>query len=179
MEAAKPYFISPAFAFVAYPNRDSVPFTEYYNIPEAKTCIRGTLRYQGFPQFIDALVKTNFLDDTPRDYLKTDGAALSWLEVTARTIGCSEITEAAVVEKIKSLAGFPSEAEEERIISGMRWFGMFSKDPVTPRGNSLDTLCATLEKLLVYGPEERDMVILQHKFGIENKDGKTVSFDDI
>ncbi|KAF8575259.1 spermine synthase [Ramaria rubella] len=28
MGAAKPYWISPAFAFVAYPNRDSVPFRE-------------------------------------------------------------------------------------------------------------------------------------------------------
>ncbi|RDB15379.1 Saccharopine dehydrogenase [NADP(+), L-glutamate-forming] [Hypsizygus marmoreus] len=46
MGYAKPYFISPAFAFVAYPNRDSVPFKEYYNIPEAETVVRGTLRYQ-------------------------------------------------------------------------------------------------------------------------------------
>lgn len=31
----------PGFAFVAYPNRDSTPYKERYNIPEAKTIIRG------------------------------------------------------------------------------------------------------------------------------------------
>ena len=52
MESAKPYLIYPAFAFVSYPNRDSTPFREYYNIPEAKTIIRGTLRYQVMHIFI-------------------------------------------------------------------------------------------------------------------------------
>ena len=49
MGVAKPYFISNAFAFVAYPNRNSTPFKEFYRIPEAETVVRGTLRYQGFP----------------------------------------------------------------------------------------------------------------------------------
>ncbi|CAG8781043.1 3047_t:CDS:2, partial [Racocetra fulgida] len=40
MLSAKPYFIYPAFAFWAYPNRDSTPFREFYNIPEAKTVLR-------------------------------------------------------------------------------------------------------------------------------------------
>jgi saccharopine dehydrogenase-like NADP-dependent oxidoreductase len=58
MAHAKPYYITPAFAFVAYPNRDSTPFKEWYGIPEAETVVRGTLRYQGFPEFIKALVDT-------------------------------------------------------------------------------------------------------------------------
>lgn len=33
----------PAFAFVGYPNRDSVPYAKLYNIPEAQTVLRGTL----------------------------------------------------------------------------------------------------------------------------------------
>jgi hypothetical protein len=36
MGMAKPYFIY-GFAFVAYANRDSTPFRERYNIPEAQT----------------------------------------------------------------------------------------------------------------------------------------------
>jgi saccharopine dehydrogenase-like NADP-dependent oxidoreductase len=56
MSTAKLYFISSAFAFVVYPNRDSVLFKEWYGTPEAETAIRGTLRYQGFPEFIKALV---------------------------------------------------------------------------------------------------------------------------
>merc|ERR1711939_895292 len=65
MASAKPYFIYPGFAFVAYPNRDSTPYRERYNIPEAQTVIRGTLRYQGFPEFVKVLVDIGFLSDEP------------------------------------------------------------------------------------------------------------------
>ncbi len=40
MATAKPYHIYPGFATVAYPNRDSTPYKERYNIPEAQTIIR-------------------------------------------------------------------------------------------------------------------------------------------
>lgn len=39
------------------------------------------------------------------------------------------------------------------------------------KGNPLDTLCAVLEKKMAYGPGERDLVMLQHKFEIEHQDG--------
>jgi hypothetical protein len=52
---------------------------------------------------------------------------------------------------------------------------MFSSEKVHLRnGNLLDTLCAQLEKLMKYEPGERDLVMLQHKFVVEWKDGKQV-----
>ncbi|KAK7675999.1 hypothetical protein QCA50_018027 [Cerrena zonata] len=39
---AKSYYISPAFAFVTYTGRSSVPFGEFYNIPMAQAVVRGT-----------------------------------------------------------------------------------------------------------------------------------------
>lgn len=56
----------------------------------------------------------------------------------------------------------------------MKWIGLFSDAPITPRGNPLDTLCATLEEKMQYGEGERDMCLLQHKFLIEHKDGTKV-----
>lgn len=80
----------------------------------------------------------------------------------------------ALLARVATLAVFSSPAEEERIVSGLRWIGLFSDAPVTPRGNLLDTLCATLEAKMQYEEGERDMVVLQHKFEIENKDGSKV-----
>lgn len=174
MKHAKPYFINPAFAFVAYPNRDSTPFREFYNIPEADTVVRGTLRYQGFPEFIKTLVDIGFLDESPVDFLAKGAVALPWAEVTQRALGAQASDEASLVAAVKAKASFPSEAEEQRIVSGLRWIGLFSQDKVTPRGNLLDTLCATLEAKMQYEKGERDMVMLQHKFEIENADGTTV-----
>ena len=56
-------------------------------------------------------------------------------------------------------------------MAALRWIGVFSDEKITPRNNPLDTLCATLEQKMQYGPGERDMVMLQHRFEIENKDG--------
>ena len=76
---------------------------------------------------------------------------------------------------MKELYTFPNEGEAHRIISGLRWIGLFSNEKATVRdGNLLDTLCAQLETLMAYAPGERDLVMLQHKFVVEWADGKTV-----
>ena len=63
MAHTKPYYmISPPFAFVAYPNHDSAPFREFHKVLEAETVVRGTLRYQGFPEFMQALVPQAWVD---------------------------------------------------------------------------------------------------------------------
>lgn len=52
---------------------------------------------------------------------------------------------------------------------------MFSAEKVVVRsGNLLDTLCGRLEGLMKYEEGERDLVMLQHKFIVEWKDGKQV-----
>jgi saccharopine dehydrogenase (NADP+, L-glutamate forming) len=93
MESAKPYHIYPGFAFVAYPNRDSTEYKERYRIPEAHTIVRGTLRYQGFPEFIRVLVDVGFLTEDERDFLKPSGDPLSWKEVTRQILGAKSATE--------------------------------------------------------------------------------------
>jgi saccharopine dehydrogenase (NADP+, L-glutamate forming) len=168
MGTAKSYFIYPGFAFVAYPNRDSTPFCERYQIPEAQTIIRGTLRYQGFPEMIRVLVDTGFLSEEECDFLKTP---IPWKEATKQILGATSSAEADLSWAISSKTEFQNNGERDHILSGLRWIGLFSDDPTIPRGNPLDTLCATLEQKMQYGSGERDLVMLQHRFEIENQDG--------
>ena len=86
MRAAKPYFIYPGFAFVAYPNRDSTPYRERYNIPEAQTIIRGSLRYQGFPEFIRVLVDMGMLSEDKQSFLEKP---ITWKEATRKILKLS------------------------------------------------------------------------------------------
>jgi saccharopine dehydrogenase (NADP+, L-glutamate forming) len=169
MGSAKPYYIYPGFAFVAYPNRDSTPYRERYSIPEAQTVIRGTLRYQGFPEFVKVLVDIGFLSEDKRSFLDSE---ISWAEATSKIIGSTSHNEADISWAISSKTKFADDTEKERILSGMKWLGLFSQDKITPRGNPLDTLCATLEQKMQYEEGERDMVMLQHKFEIEHKSGE-------
>lgn len=86
----------------------------------------------------------------------------------------------SLVERVAAVCKFPNEAERSRIVSGLRWIGLFSQEKVTPRaGNLLDTLCAQLETLMKYDAGERDLIMLQHKFIVEWKDGKTVRFSTL
>ncbi|KAK2467601.1 hypothetical protein APHAL10511_000456 [Amanita phalloides] len=170
MAHAKPYFITPAFAFVAYPNRDSTPFKQFYNIPEAETVVRGTLRYQGFPEFIKALVDLGWLNAEIQPWLNS---SLTWADVMKKTIEASDAREETLASRVKEICKFPNESESTRIISGLKWIGLFSNEKVPTRGgNLLDTLCAQLETLMKYDAGERDLVMLQHKFVVEWQDGK-------
>ena len=170
MSTAKPYFIYPGFAFVAYPNRDSTPFRERYAIPEAQTVVRGTLRYQGFPEMIKVLVDIGFLSDKPAEFFNSP---IPWKQATQQLLGVSSATENDLESAIAAKTAFTSSEERSRILAGLRWIGIFSDNKITPRGNALDTLCAELEKKMQYGSNERDLVMLQHKFGIQHKDGST------
>ncbi|KNG85713.1 saccharopine dehydrogenase [Aspergillus nomiae NRRL 13137] len=133
-----------------------------------QTIIRGTLRYQGFPEMIKVLVDIGFLSDEPADFLNSP---IAWKDATKQILGATTATEKDLEWAIASKTSFANNEERNRLIAGLRWIGIFSDEQIIPRGNPLDTLCATLEKKMQYGPKERDMVMLQHKFEIEHKDG--------
>ena len=83
----------------------------------------------------------------------------------------------ALVERVKAICNFPSESESTRIISGLRWIGLFSKEKAAIRaGSLLDIPCAWLEELMEYGEGEGDLVMLQHKLVVEWADGFEVGF---
>ncbi|KAF2425294.1 putative Saccharopine dehydrogenase [Tothia fuscella] len=171
MGVAKPYHTGyQGYALVAYPNRDSTPYRQRYAIPEANTIIRGTLRYAGNPEFVKVLVDMGFFSDVETDYLKGDGN-LTWKEFTAKLLGSGSNAHDDLVWAISSKSKFADTAEKNRIIEGLSWIGVFSDELVNKKGNPLDTLCAVLEKKMAYEEGERDLVILQHRFEIENQDG--------
>ncbi|KOS18860.1 Saccharopine dehydrogenase [Escovopsis weberi] len=156
MTTAKPYHIYPGFNLVGYPNRDSTVYKERYNIPEAQTVIRGTLRYGGFPEFIKVLVDIGFFTDEEQSYCKEPR---EWKEVVQHVLGASSSDEKDLIAAIEAKTAFKDNAQKEHILAGMRWLGLFSSDKITPRGNPLDTLCATLEQKMAFQPGERDLVM--------------------
>jgi len=93
MTSAKPYYIYPGYSFLAYPNRDSSIYKERYNIPEAHTIIRGTLRYQGFTAFVAALVDVGFLSVDPVEWLEPQPQPMKWKEALAKLVGSSSTEE--------------------------------------------------------------------------------------
>jgi saccharopine dehydrogenase (NADP+, L-glutamate forming) len=97
---------------------------------------------------------------------------IPWKEATQKILGATSSSEKDLQWAIQSKAQFASTEEKERLISGLKWIGIFSEELINPRSNPLDTLCAVLEKKMQFEKGERDLVMLQHKFEIEHKDGK-------
>ncbi|KAI9039210.1 aminoadipic semialdehyde synthase [Aspergillus affinis] len=172
MASAKPNDNFSQFDLVGYPNRDSIGFKEFYKIPEAETVFRGTLRYKGFPEIIRTLVAIGYFSQEKLAVLdgEKDGS-LTWAQLTAELFALPDASEADLEGAALEKAPFLSKEEGERVISGLRWIGLFSGDQVEARGTPIDTLCAVLEKKMAYGPGERDMIALQHRFEVLRADG--------
>lgn len=86
----------------------------------------------------------------------------------------------SLIAGIKNRYKFPTAEETDRIIAGMREFGLFSNTvPTLVASNVFDTLCHQLARLLSFKPGERDLVILQHKFVVEWADGKQVGLPPV
>ncbi|KAJ6150187.1 hypothetical protein N7471_001386 [Penicillium samsonianum] len=172
MAAASPQRIFPGFNLVGYPNRDSVVFRDFYNIPEAHTVFRGTLRYAGFPEIIRALVAIGYFSQERLAVLERLGT--TWVQLTVSLLGLSESSSPKEVENAvrQKIEAFVTDKDDvDRVLSGLRWIGLFGPTPVGGYGTPLDTLCAVLETRMAYQPGERDMIVLQHIFDIKHADG--------
>ena len=69
----------PGFNLEGYPNRDSLMYRELYGITEAKTILRGTLRFSGYANSIKGLQKLGLIDPNPHPLLHPNGPDISWV----------------------------------------------------------------------------------------------------
>ena len=73
-----------------------------------------------------------------------------------------------LISYITQFVSFPTPAEKDGIISGIRWIGLLWSHRATIRADTiLNTLCGRLEELMKYEPGECGRVMLQHKFVIK------------
>jgi saccharopine dehydrogenase (NADP+, L-glutamate forming) len=150
--------------FEAYPNRDSVSYREIYGIPEAQTVLRSTLRYPGWCRTLMKMGEIGLLEDAPvRD----------WTGRTYRDL-LGELAQPRGAEEVKAAAARRlGLAPDSDIIANLDWLGLFEDEPLLlARGSVLDILAARMIERLVYADGERDMVILQHEFLVESRDGR-------
>lgn len=71
------------YDFVAYSDRNSVLFQKFYQILEAHTVIRRSLRYKENLAFVQALTNLEWLDQNKKDWLKE---GMTWTEIFQKAI---------------------------------------------------------------------------------------------
>lgn len=137
-----------------YPNRDSISYIDIYGIPETRTLYRGTFRYKGWCETLDAMKYLNILDDNSKDY-----SGMSYCEFLAESSG----TE--IKDQKKNIAKRLGVTETSPAIESLDFLGFFSEERLqysltTPFEITSDRM---IKKMLLSG-DERDMVVLQHIF---------------
>jgi saccharopine dehydrogenase (NADP+, L-glutamate forming) len=144
-----------------YPNRDSLPYIEAYDISTVRSMFRGTLRYPGWCDTLKAIVDLGLLDESERD----DLAGLTFAQLTARLIGSDG---ADLKRDLANRLGIPADAKP---ITDFEWLGLLGDDPIPAEdGTVLDVVASRMLAKMQYAPGERDMLVMQHEFVAEYPD---------
>jgi len=141
-----------------YPNRNSVPYIDLYQIHSTKTMFRGTLRYKGWCLFMHQAGKIGLLSEKIQNW-----GQISRKDFIRRITGLPE------PENIKSgLVSHFNLGKDSPFFQCMDFLEFFSKKALPlKKGSPLDVLVALMEEKLLYKKGERDMIILQHRITAE------------
>lgn len=136
-----------------YANRDSLGYKEEYRIPEVKTLLRGTLRYPGFGSVIEAAKNIGLLSGENFDGEKP----ANWRALMTQLAG---IESAQVENQLTS---------DANINQSFEWLGCFSDDPLDGE-SPIQAFCNLLCDKLKYEEGEQDMIVMQHRMILVDKD---------
>ncbi len=147
----------------AYPNRDSMPYIETYGLKGIQTMFRGTFRYPGWCETLQALFDLGLMDKEAKEGLE----GLNWKQLMQKLLNYSgDDIKKEVAKKL-------GKEEDALCLDRLEWMGMFNDTAIEKGGSYLDVLSDLfLNKLGGFKPGERDMIIMQHEFKTEYPDGK-------
>ncbi len=145
-----------------YPNRDSISYIDIYGIPEAETVMRGTFRYNGWCEIIDALKKLKLIS-----YDKMNLEGITYAKFMAIIIGAESSSN--IKQKVADYLKISIDALP---INAMEWLGLFSNKEMNRKEDSSFEITSDLmiEKMEL-GLNERDMVAMLHTFLASYPDG--------
>lgn len=145
-----------------YPNRDSLIYSEIYNLQEAETVYRGTFRYPHWCESLDAIKELGLLSNEVQNFENK-----SYKQVVAEKIG---VYPKNVKEKLAEK--MHAELDHPAIIS-LDWLGYFDNDLIKIKEGSTFDLTEELMMRKMMLPEDgRDMVVMLHSFLIEKINGE-------
>ena len=155
--------------FEAYANRDSLLYREQYQLEDIPTILRGTLRYPGFCDAWNALIKIGLTD---ADFPILHSDRITYHELMEAFVPAGP---GSVKDRVAQMIG---EEPDSIIMQKLKWLGLFRKKKIKV-ANATPALI--LERLLLkkwkLEPQDRDMIVMQHEFEYElgGKQHKSIS----
>jgi saccharopine dehydrogenase-like NADP-dependent oxidoreductase len=148
----------------AYPNRDSLSYLEAFGLQDARTMIRGTLRYPGWSETWARLVQLGLANETVRI---PDLAERGFAEVVEMFLPVNQ----AGPKLDTRVARFLGISPTGKIIENMRWLGLFSDEPTGCPGDTAAAMPTdVLSRKMPLLDHQRDTVVLKHELEVEYPD---------
>lgn len=147
--------------FEGYANRDSLKYQHAYNLHDVKTIYRGTFRRPGYCRTWDCLVQLGATDDS---YVMEHSEELSNREFINSFLYYHP-TDSVETKLAQQLRLDLDSYEMERL----GWLGLFSEQekPGLKNATPAQMLQSILEKRWTPKPEDKDMLVMWHKFVYE------------
>lgn len=136
-----------------YPNRDSISYITDYSIPEVKTMMRGTLRFTGWCETLDAMKLLGLLDTSTFNMEN-----MTYFNLLERKVGT------LYPEYECQIAKFLGVKETSVAIKSLAWLGFFSNDTIGRASDSpFNITCDLMFAKMMASESDKDMVVMQHE----------------
>lgn len=152
--------------FEAYANRDSLKYRSIYGLDNIPTMYRGTIRKIGFSRAWNVFVQLGMTDDS---YTIENSSTMSYRDFTNSFLAYSPTD--SVELKFRSYLKIDHD--------DIMWDKFLELDIFNPKKKvALEnaTPAQILQKILMDSwmlqPEDKDMIVMHHKFGYEDTSGK-------
>jgi saccharopine dehydrogenase-like NADP-dependent oxidoreductase len=149
----------------AYPNRDSLSYMTSFGLEDVRTMIRGTLRYPGWCETWNHVVRLGL----PNEKLRIpDLAERTYADVVQMLLPLNPSGEPLASRAARYLGISPT----GRIMENLEWLGLFSDEKTgCPGETSAAMLTHRLQQKLPLLPGQRDLVVLLHDLEVEYPSG--------
>ncbi|MDX9812419.1 MAG: saccharopine dehydrogenase C-terminal domain-containing protein [Bacteroidales bacterium] len=145
-----------------YPNRDSVSYLGIYGITGASTMYRGTFRYKGWCETLDAMKRLGMLDDEITDF-----SNMTYAGFMAERAGTGI---AGLRKEVASKLGL---SEDSIPLQSLEYLGFFTDEILNyTRTSPFEITSDRMIQKMVLNEKERDMVVMQHIFLASYPDGE-------
>ncbi len=148
--------------FEGYANRDSLKYRQVYGLEDVRTLYRGTLRRPGFCRAWNIFVQMGATDDT---YLMEGVKKLTHRQFINSFLYFNP--HDSIELKLAHYLGLEMDGEEMYML---KWLGLFEEELVGLEfGTPAQILEHILNKKWALSPEDRDMIVMYHKFIYQDK----------
>lgn len=144
--------------FEGIANRDSLKYRSVYNLEDISTMYRGTLRRPGYCRAWDAFVQLGATDDS---YTLPNSEDMTFREFINLFLPYNPTD--SVELKLRHYLNLAH--DEIELFEKLKWLDIFEEIPVGLKNASpAQVLQKILERKWTLSPEDKDMIVMWHKF---------------